>query len=328
MSALVRSYARVAIAGWSCLTAAGDTRTSWQAASSRRCVLMQSPGIGWCGRVANVTTMAELSLQAALPAWRAIAEKTGFLALAAASSKGDPDAWERALNGDAQALFAALPHAPGAHLARQLKLGVHLPTAVTAACSTGLASILAAADALEDGRATHALAGAADRSLTPLLIAGYRALRVLCDDQPPQAFGDPTGFAPAEGAGYVALANDGPWRLVAGVRAADAGHETHFTDPATLRAALAGLWSVCPDPDLIVTHGTGTALGDAYETAGLLGGPWRYAMRLHAKPTLGHTLGASSAVELALALEAPVRRLWKLSLGFGGHLAAVAVIRS
>jgi 3-oxoacyl-(acyl-carrier-protein) synthase len=49
---------------------------------------------------------------------------------------------------------------------------------------------------------------------------------------------------------------------------------------------------------------------------------------MNMKPVIGHCLGASGAVELAVALEAPVKRLWKVSLGFGGHLAAVAVARA
>jgi 3-oxoacyl-[acyl-carrier-protein] synthase-1 len=132
----------------------------------------------------------------------------------------------------------------------------------------------------------------------------------------------------AAGAGVIALVRGAAaWRLVAGVRLGDAGHETHFVHPQTLTTALIALWEVQPEPDLIVTHLTGTALGDAYELAGLDAGPWRHVPRLVLKPLIGHTLGASGAVELALALNSPARRMWKLSLGFGGHLAAVAVAR-
>ena len=95
----------------------------------------------------------------------------------------------------------------------------------------------------------------------------------------------------------------------------------------TLLHALQSLWEAAPAPDLIIAHATGTAAGDAYELRGLDAGPWRRCERVTMKPLIGHTLGASGAVELAIALEAPVNRLWKLSLGFGGHLAAVAVER-
>jgi 3-oxoacyl-(acyl-carrier-protein) synthase len=112
------------------------------------------------------------------------------------------------------------------------------------------------------------------------------------------------------------------------VRLGDASHPTRFADGDTLRRCLLALWDILPEPELIVTHGTGTASGDAYEHAALNDGPWRACARLTCKPVLGHCLGASGTVELALALEAPVARLWKLSLGFGGHLAALAVERS
>lgn len=248
-------------------------------------------------------------------------------ALSISASKGDVEALERALAGDAAAFIASIPGRLGPLLAARLGIGLHVPLPVAAACSTGLYGLLAAADLVEQSVCTRALAGAADRSLTPLLLAGFASLGVLCGDRPPQAFAAPTGFAPAEGAGMVALGPDGPWRLVAGIRLGDAGHETHFNDPRTLGIALAALWKELPQPDLIITHGTGTGTGDAYERQALDAGPWSANRRLSCKPVIGHCLGASGIVELALGLEAPVKRLWKISLGFGGHLAAVALER-
>lgn len=271
--------------------------------------------------------LLRLAAATATHPWAAIRNLPGPLALGVSTSKGDPTALDRALAGDHRQLITALPGQLTPQVAGVLECGIYQPMPVAAACSTGLYALLACADRIEDGLCERALAGAADLSLTPLLIAGFRALGVLCGDERPQAFGTPTGFAPAEGAGLMALAHDGPWRLIASVRLGDARHETEFRDPATLRTALEGLWHAAPRPDLIITHGTGTARGDAYERGGLDEGPWRSVPRLHCKPVIGHCLGASAAVELALGLEAPVNRLWKLGLGFGGHLAAVAVER-
>ena len=270
---------------------------------------------------------ALLADAARLP-WAAIAEREGLPALGLSASKGDPWALDRALAGAAPALLAAAPASINHHLALRLSVGPHRPCAVVAACSTGIYACLEAADLIERGICTRALAGAVDGDLPPWLRAGFAALGVLCGHTRPRAFATPTGFAPAPGAGVVALATEGPWRLVAGVRLGDAGHATHFSDPGTLQHALAALWAASPAPDLLVTHGTGTAAGDAYERAGLDAGPWRHAPRLCCKPAIGHSLGASGAVELAIACAAPVRRVWKLSLGFGGHLAAVALERS
>lgn len=323
-------YRRVRIAGWSCLSAAGDTAATWTACRDGRTALTHEAGIGWCGRTpAARAGLDALAVAAAAPAWAAVAGIPGIPALAAAASKGDVAALARALAGEHRALVAAEAGLPTARLARALGVRLHLPVPAVAACSTGISALLDAADLLERGAATRALAGAADASLTPLVVAGFRALGVVAaGEAPPTCFaGTGGGFAPAEGAGFLALAERGPWRLVAGVRLADARHETAFLDPATLASALAALQAALPAPDLLVVHGTGTAAGDAYERAALDAGPWAGARRLACKPAIGHCLGASGTVELAAALEAPVARLWKLSLGFGGHLAAVAVAR-
>lgn len=224
-----------------------------------------------------------------------------------------------------------LQTSPGAlspRIAAALGLRMHLPCATAAACSTGLSCLLAAADTIERGHACAAVAGAAESSLDPLVLAGFRSAGVLCGSTAPQALATPTGFAPAAGAAAFLLTPEpGPWRLVAGVRLGDAGHETQFTDPRTLRTALEALWHLLPHPDLIACHATGTAAGDAYELAGLDYGPWRSVRRWCAKPWIGHALGASSAVELAACLDGGPARLWKLSLGFGGHLVAIGLER-
>lgn len=315
-----RLYHRVALRRWACRSCAGDAPASWAAVRDGRQALSLT-GRGWEGRIAGDPGLEDLLAEAAGACWEPAA---GLPALALSTSKGDPAALQR---GEFPRGF---PGDLTPRLARRLGIGLHLPCPVAAACSTGLYALLAAADAIEEGRAACGLAGATDGLLPDWLHAGFAALGVLCGDKRPGTAGfqaATNGFAPAAGAGCLALATDGPWRLLAGVRLGDARHETRFSDPATLRHALDALWSVLPEPELIVCHATGTPAGDAYELAGLEAGPWRSAPRLACKPILGHTLGASGAIELALALEAPVRRLWKLSLGFGGHLAAVACQR-
>jgi hypothetical protein len=326
-----RRYHAVAIAAWDCLVCSGDARASWSACRQGASGLQHTPALGWHGAVAGVPgpgRMLTIARRSALRPWQALHGCSGLPALIVASSKGDPQLMAEALAGDVRALTAALPGTLSARLAAELGIGVSIGAAPAAACSTGLYAVLEAADLIERGACTHALAGAADCAFADLLLAGFRALGVLCGDRAPQAFADPTGFAPAEGAGFLALAAEGPWRLRGGVRLGDARHQTRFADGDTLARCLLALWDILPAPELIVTHGTGTASGDAYDRAALDGGPWSTSARLHCKPVIGHCLGASGAVELALALESPVERIWKLSLGFGGHLAAVALERS
>ena len=311
-------YTRVAIQAWSALSAAGDASATWQQVEARRSALSLDAQWGWVGRC-NGDQQA-LGLHTA----REVTLPRGLLAVGIGTSKG---ALAQHAAGSGPPWSAAHPGALSSCIASDLGLGLHLPCACAAACSTGLACLLAGADLVERGQADGALVGASEASLTPLVLAGFRNAGVLCGATPPQAFGQATGFAPAEGAAVFALGHDGPWRLVAGVRLGDAGHETQFTDARTLATALTALWSALPEPDLIACHATGTAAGDAYELAGLETGPWSRTPRWCAKPWIGHALGASGAVELAAVLHAPIRRLWKLSLGFGGHLVAVAVER-
>ncbi len=312
-------YSRVAIQAWSALSAAGDAAATWHAVEQRRSALSLDPVWGWVGRCG--ADQEALGLAVA----RNLTRPQGRLAVGIGTSKGS---LAQHAAGDGSSWTAAFPGATSMHIARQLQLGMHLPCACAAACSTGLACLLAGADLVERGQADGALVGATEASLTPLVLAGFRNAGVLCGATPPQAFGEPTGFAAAEGAAAFALGHEGPWRLVAGIRLGDAGHETQFIDPRTLSTALAALWDAMPGPELIGCHATGTAAGDAYELAGLDHGPWSRVPRWCAKPWIGHALGASGAVELAAVLHAPVRRLWKLSLGFGGHLVAIAIERS
>ncbi len=312
-------YDRVRIADWRCISAAGDAAATLAAVTAQRRALSDDPDWGWIGSCAG--SQEDLGRAVALPLLAGLRPQR--IALGVGTSKGSP-----AMLVAGAAPLSAAPGALNARLAGDLPRGsTILPCAAAAACSTGLACLLAGADLIERGQADAALVGAAESSLTPLVLAGFANAGVLCGHERPEAFARPTGFAPAAGAAALLLDAAGPWRLVAGVRLGDAGHETQFTDPATLRTALAALWDLLPAPDLIACHATGTAAGDAYELAGLDAGPWRTAPRWLAKPWIGHTLGASGAIELAACLEGPWRRLWKLSLGFGGHLVAVACIR-
>lgn len=320
-------YHRCGLAAWDCRLADRDAAGAWAAVSRGQRLLSTRPDGTWHGPLQLGVPPAH-TLHAAFAAatqrpFAAIRDRAGLAAWGLSTSKGDP--WAFTASGAA----TAGPGHLGARLAREFAVGTYVPCATAAACSTGLYALLACADRIEDGTCTRGLAGAADGELPPWLEAGFARLGVLCGTTPPSALdGQGTGFAPAGGAGVVAVVpGPAPWRLVAGVRLGDAGHETHFVDPRTLHTALADLWEILPHPDLIITHATGTAAGDRYELAGLDGGPWRTCPRLNMKPLIGHTLGASGIVELAVGLEAPVQRLWKLSLGFGGHLAAVAVER-
>ena len=318
-----RRYQQVAINDWEFRTCAGSDQQVFAMCQSQASALQQAE-FGWIGQLdATPTQLDQLARQTAGELLkRCSAPELPICCFS--SSKGS---LEHALENRSR--FAACwPSSLAGQICADAKIATYIGHSSAAACSTGLYTLLDAADLLEAGHSSHAYCGAADASLAPLLLGAYRNLKVLAQEQPSAFSGLGSGFAPAEGAAFLAMHNDGPWRLIAGVRAADAQHITRCEDPSVLRACLDALWDAMPAPDLIVTHATGTKHGDAFESAALAQGPWQDAELLHCKPTIGHCLGASGIVELAIGLHSSAKRIWKLSLGFGGHIAAVALQRN
>ena len=148
-------YQCVGIVAWDCLSAAGDAAAAWQACVAQRSALALRPPFGWCGIIGaapGATPLIDAALAAARRPWRALGGLPGPLALAVATSKGDPSGIDRALGGAPAELLPALPGMLNAQVAQRLMVGGHLPCAVAAACSTGLYALLEAADHIEAGR--------------------------------------------------------------------------------------------------------------------------------------------------------------------------------
>lgn len=187
------------------------------------------------------------------------------------------------------------------------------------ACATGSYSIGAAFDAVAEGRLELALAGAAEASLTPLMLAAFDNLGALSKAANPVEYRGPfeqgrSGLILAEGAGVLFLASDAAAqrlraaplaRIVSWASNSDAYHITN-PDPsgqggakAIARALAKAGWKP-DDVDYLNAHGTGTRSGDAAEAKVLelaFGpeGPWVSGL----KGKIGHTLGAAGAIEAA-----------------------------
>jgi len=322
-------YAGVHVCAWDSRSSAGTAAQAWRQVAAGRSSLTHDAQWGFLGRLppdGHADGAARLRALAA-PAWSAIASLEGGLGWSISSSKG---AIAPLLAGTG--FLATWPGMQGPHLARELGIGSHVPCPIAAACATGLYSLLAVADLMAWGRIRRGLCTASDCNLTPLVLAGFASLGVSCGNMPPHSrvtavAAEARGFAPAEGLGVAALAGHGAWQLVAGVRISDPASATRNADPQVLSAALAALWTVAPQPEVIICHATGTAIGDAYECQALGDGPWRSIPRLGCKEWLGHCLGGSGLVELSIGCCSPHASFWQISLGFGGHLAVVALRR-
>ena len=192
--------------------------------------------------------------------------------------------------------------------------------AFATACAASAHAIGEAAEMIRAGRADVMLAGGADAPITPGVVRGWEAMRVLA----PMTAGDPSrtcrpfsrdrlGVVLGEGAGMVVLES---WEHatargaqilaeLAGYGAtADAEHITQPGVHAPVRAialALEQAHLAPADVDYVSAHGTATRLNDATETAVIKRAFGAHAQRLTVSSTKaahGHAMGASAALEL------------------------------
>lgn len=242
---------------------------------------------------------------------------------------------------------------------------------VSTACASSTTAIGMGRDLIARGHADVVVAGGAD-SLLREAMAGFSALGVL-SAEPAAPFSAPEGTTLGEGAAFFVLERAERtahraarhWASVEGYGlSADAYHETtpHPDGAGTARALESALgdagWRGC-DVDFVSAHATGTSNNDRIEWRVIeraLAGPGYAPAVSGSKGHVGHTQGASGAVELALALichregcvpptkhfrgarrgcppdpvaqETPrplrVRRAVKLSSAFGGANSALA----
>lgn len=202
------------------------------------------------------------------------------------------------------------------------------------ACASGNHAIAIGARMIRDGDCDFVLAGGVESCLVPEIIQGFANMLATIKIGPTdRAAADPTqasrpfsldrkGFVLAEGAGVVVLAAEEAVRslgLTAKAEVAGIGWNSdahHFTrpNPATITRAIheAILDAALSPGDIgaINAHGTSTLTGDSVEVDCLRAvfGRTLSAIPVSAnKSQVGHSLGASAAIEAALAIEAMAR---------------------
>ncbi|MFB6202535.1 MAG: beta-ketoacyl synthase [Halorhabdus sp.] len=192
------------------------------------------------------------------------------------------------------------------------------------ACATGTHSIGEAMRDIREGRADIMIAGGTEAVLSPTAVRGFDSMRALStrNDTPTEASrpfdADRDGFVMAEGAGVVVLEADShavsrdadPIASVIGyARTADAHHPTKPPDDAhglrrSIQRALADADREPEDVDHINAHGTSTPRGDPHEATAVEAVFDEAPPVTSTKSMLGHTLGASGAIEAAITAKA------------------------
>jgi beta-ketoacyl-acyl-carrier-protein synthase II len=197
--------------------------------------------------------------------------------------------------------------------------------APVSACATGSTAVGEAAEVIKRGDADAVLAGGAEAAVTPLILAGFCAMRGLAaeDEYPPRASRpfDATraGFVMGEGACVLVLEElEAAERRGATVYAEILGygmsndaHHLAQPDPESIgvaemmRRAL-GRAGVEPERvGYINAHGTSTPLGDAAETRAIKEVFGEHAYRLavsSTKSVTGHCFGAAGAIEAMMCV--------------------------
>jgi 3-oxoacyl-[acyl-carrier-protein] synthase II len=263
-----------------------------------------------------------------------------------------------------------------------IRYGLRGPNYVTAsACASSAHALGAALRAIQYDEADMVVTGGSEAALTPLGLAGFCALRGLStrNDAPERASRpfdkDRDGFVMGEGAGILLFEELGHAkkrgaRIYAEVLGFGmSGDAHHITAPAPDGEGAARAMALAlrdgglqpTDVDYVNAHGTSTPLNDVIETRAIkhVFGPHAKKLAISSsKSMIGHLLGASGAVELAItaqsiergmvhptinyenpdpecdldyvpneARELSVRAAISNSLGFGGHNATLALGR-
>lgn len=198
------------------------------------------------------------------------------------------------------------------------------------ACASGNHAIGIGARMIRDGDCDFVLAGGADTPILPELIHGFANMNATIKVTPKdRAYENPAlasrpfsidrrGFVLSEGAGVVVLAADEviknyglkPKAEVLGIGwTSDAHHYTSPNSPTIIRAIKETIEDAGLKPEdiqYINAHGTSTPKGDSTEIKCLRDVFGKKIEKIPVssnKSQLGHTLGATAAIEAALTIE-------------------------
>jgi 3-oxoacyl-[acyl-carrier-protein] synthase II len=207
-----------------------------------------------------------------------------------------------------------------------IALGFRGPNyAPVSACATGSTAVGEAAELIKRGDADAVLAGGAEACITPLILAGFCAMRGLAaeEEHPPRASRpfDATraGFVMGEGACVLVLEEleaaerrgAAIYAEILGYAMSNDAHHLAQPDPASvgvaemMRRALARAEVEPERVGYINAHGTSTPLGDAAETRAIKDVFGDHAYRLavsSTKSVTGHCFGAAGAIEAMMCV--------------------------
>ena len=224
-----------------------------------------------------------------------------------------------------------LPNMAAAQVAMQLGAKGYNATISTACASAGNA-MGEALEMIRHGRADVMITGGTEAGLSELGLAAFQVMKALSThNDPPQKASRPfdakrDGFISSEGAGvFVIEAEEHAKARGATVLAELAGYgctsdahhvvvpvEDGETTAMAMTLALADAGVGPAEVDYVNAHGTSTQMNDKYETVAIKRalGEQAYQVPISStKSQIGHTLGASAAIESVVCVQA-IRTGW------------------
>lgn len=181
-------------------------------------------------------------------------------------------------------------------------------TCLSNACASSISAFALARGWLENDEIEDILVLAVDR-IGPFVLHGFHSLRAVTSDVPRPFSTDRSGLLLGEGSAALVLSRHPGEFRIAGLGVDAEGHAV--TRPSETGASL---YEACrlatreSAPDLVIAHGTATEVNDPIEARVLSAlFPNADIPITASKGAIGHTLGASGAIDLILAREA-IRR--------------------
>ncbi len=238
------------------------------------------------------------------------------------------------------AVTKIMPNSAAAHIG--IQLGVQGPSTCGAlACTCGTDMVGLGYDLIRRGDADVVLCGAAEATISPVIVAGFIAMRAMSrNNDDPEGACRPydtahDGFVIGEGGAVMVLESAAsverrgaePYAKITGVGRTTDAHNITDPDPEA-RGITRAMQLAVEDSGLegeqigyINPHGTGTVAGDEPESRAMEA--INPDVKVSAtKSTLGHSLGASGAIETAICALAvkqktipPMRNLEELAEG-------------
>ncbi len=188
-----------------------------------------------------------------------------------------------------------------------------------AACATGTVALIEGARMVADGTIDYCIAGSSDASVVPLMLAGYRNMKVMANEEIRPFHPARNGFLAGEGSGILILESlESAQKRGAKIYGEIAGHAygcdssdpLRFSDREhALSYTLSQFFKrneISPfELGYINLHGTATQEGDRYETREVKRSLGERAYQIpmsSTKSMTGHMLGAAGSVEAIACL--------------------------